>query len=172
MGCNISTPPIASQTYTSTAPFTLLQDKRIEGKILSVYDGDTCHIALKHPAVKQIWRYKCRLAHIDTPEIRTHDVKEKKAALKARNRLVVLSTDVGHLIPSPECTWSKKLLQGVLNRNTRSVFIQCGKFDKYGRLLVVLYAKRRNSVSINQTLVNEGLAKPYEGGTKVVFGMK
>lgn len=171
MGCTLTktADDVATADYASTSEFTLLQDEKVQGKVVSVYDGDTCHIALKHPTLKQIFRFKCRLAHIDTPEIRTHDSEEKKAALRARNRLVALSTDIGHMLPNMNCAWSKKLLQDVVNRNTKTIFVQCGKFDKYGRLLVVLYPTQSARVSINQTLINDGLAKPYEGGTKATY---
>ena len=171
MGCTLTKAAhdVATAGYASTSEFTLLQEQRVEGKVVSVYDGDTCHIALKHPTLKQIFRFKCRLSHIDTPELRTHNAEEKKAALKARNRLVSLSTDTGHMLPNMGCAWSKKLLQDVVDRNTRTIFLQCGKFDKYGRLLVVMYPTQSARVSINQTLINEGLAQPYEGGTKATF---
>jgi endonuclease YncB( thermonuclease family) len=53
-----------------------------------------------------------------------------------------------------------------LKKNKKLIHVECYKFDKYGRLLVVLF---NNNKSINDTLIKEGFAKKYDGGTKELF---
>ena len=58
------------------------------------------------------------------------------------------------------------------------VVIECGEFDKYGRLLGKIYLKQENdgqsgggeSVSINDWLVQNKYAFPYDGGKKQDWG--
>ena len=53
--------------------------------------------------------------------------------------------------------------------NNRLVYIKCGKFDKYGRLLGTIYLKKDNGIldnSVNQLMVKYNYAIPYSGGSK------
>jgi len=54
----------------------------VEGKVLSVYDGDTITLGSRIIgwAESPIYKWKVRLSAIDTPEIRTNNPKEKEAA--------------------------------------------------------------------------------------------
>jgi endonuclease YncB( thermonuclease family) len=63
--------------------------------------------------------------------------------------------------------YAKKLLEEkILNK---IVILQCGKWDKYGRLLGTIYvkggclSKREN---VNVWMVDNNLGKPYFGGKK------
>ena len=47
------------------------------------------------------------------------------------------------------------------------VTIKCGKFDKYGRLLIDIYYKKQH---INQWLIDEKYAFAYDGKTKKDWG--
>lgn len=148
------------------------------GKVLSIYDGDTCHIALIN--YDKFLKLKCRLAYIDTPELKplkAHDnrLEEMSKAMKARNRLVQLATscqiDVDSQMKGAEL---QKLLDA---SNNKLVAVECGQFDKYGRLLVVIYDYDpqtflnipRIENSYNARLVLDGFAKLYDGGTKEAF---
>ena len=66
---------------------------------------------------------------------------------------------------------SKKEIQQHLHDNKTIIKIECGKWDKYGRLLATLYTTKRSFLSkekvcINQELIKSGFAKPYNGGSK------
>ena len=69
--------------------------------------------------------------------------KEKELAKAAKERFIQLVT----ANPSGLCV------------------IECGNFDKYGRILVTVY-NGINKESINELMIKEGHGKPYEGGTK------
>ena len=47
------------------------------------------------------------------------------------------------------------------------VTVKCGKFDKYGRLLIDIYYKKQH---INQWLIDEKYAFAYDGKTKKDWG--
>jgi micrococcal nuclease len=111
------------------------------GKVVYIYDGDTVHIVLPLRDSDKLIRIKARLSGIDTPELRVAEQKEK--ALEAKERL-----------------------QTILDKQNYMVTAKCGKFDKYGRVLVTLY-QSQNNVSINQQLINDGYAYAYDGGTKM-----
>lgn len=111
-------------------------------EVLSVYDGDTITVALDLGLSIKV-RAKCRLLGIDTPEIRTKSAAEKEAAYTARDRvreLILGKTVVLHSVAKP---------------------------DKYGRLLVKVWAE--DGSCVNQLLIDEGLAREYDGGTKVAY---
>ena len=53
-----------------------------------------------------------------------------------------------------------RLKDKILNQVVK---VNCGKFDKYGRLLVTIYFNEKN---INKWLINKKYAFKYDGGTK------
>lgn len=120
-------------------------------KVVDVYDGDT--VTITYYLQKKIVKMSCRLFRIDTPELRTTDIKEKEAAKLAKDTLIKL------------CEPNDKLL-----------YVQFGKMDKYGRPLVTLYNKKHirgkdkeYSNSINNRMVEMGLALSYDGKGKDKF---
>lgn len=137
------------------------------GKIVDIYDGDTCRIAFymkeRFQNSSDIVMVASRLFGIDTPEIRTKNQLEKNAALKARRRLCELVTTVKD--PSK------------LNENKRLVKVRFGKNDKFGRPLCIIFTELNGEIdyynifenSVNHKLITEGLAKVYLGGTKEGF---
>ena len=137
-------------------------------KIVDIYDADTCKIVfiLNNSIVK----FNCRLSHIDSPEIKpslkiAHRSVEIKAAKKCRNKLIQLCTN--SMCPL-ECILNKKLKQKYLSENTKLLNVKCGKFDKYGRLLIELY-HIGSEKSINNLLIDEKYVHSYSGKTKKKF---
>lgn len=122
-----------------TNMFTL-EGQTIRGKCVSVYDGDTikCVFPIPNTSDNQLYKWNCRLGRVDTPELRTKNLKEKEFGKKVRDNL----------------------RSEILNK---IVELKCGEFDKYGRLLVeVLY----DGKNMNDWLIENGYAKPYNGGKK------
>ena len=107
-----------------------------EAKVLEVYDGDTITVAF--PFGGKMFRWKCRLNGVDTPELRTRNLKEKEFGYKVRDYL------------------REKILGKVVK-------ISCKDFDKYGRLLVEVYD---DTESVNNWLIENEYAFAYDGGTK------
>lgn len=121
-------------------------------KVVHIHDGDTVRVVFymnepPNKSEKPIMT-SVRLFGIDTPEIRTKDLKEKEMGLKAKERL-------------------KEIIQ-----KENLIRVSFGKNDKYGRPLATLYKVNDNFVfdnSINNQLVKEKLAVRYFGKTKVKF---
>lgn len=109
-------------------------------EVLSVYDGDTltARLDLGMAIFREV---SCRLHGLDTPEIRTRVAGEKEAATAARDRVRELVLGKPVIIHSIE------------------------KPDKYGRLLVRVWTE--GGVCVNDLLIEEHLAIPYDGGMKI-----
>ena len=140
------------------------------GKIVDMYDGDTCRIILVHNDILQ--KFECRLVGVDTPEMKPSLSKEHRDqeiinAHKCRNRLLQLVTNC-HM-PSLDVMMKKPECKKLLDTNTKLIMVKCGEFDKYGRLLVTIFSGEHDQVSANQQLVIENYAKSYDGGKKDVF---
>jgi endonuclease YncB( thermonuclease family) len=104
-------------------------------KVLSCYDGDTVRVAFKYN--NQYYNFSIRLYGIDCPEIRS---KNKERAIMIRDYV----------------------REQLLNKN---VYIECGRFDKYGRVLGKIYETYGNYLkddSFNEKLIKLGYAKKYE----------
>ena len=130
-------------------PFFSLDNTFCECKVVDVYDGDTCKVVF--PFSDKIYRWNVRLLGYDTPERRPSKSKENrddeiKAAYAARDFLI-------SKVMNPQQT----------------VYIKCGKFDKYGRLLGTLFVKKDDTNSVNDLMIQEGHGYAYDGGTKKVF---
>ena len=55
-----------------------------------------------------------------------------------------------------------------MNNSTQLVYIKCGEFDKYGRLLGELRVNLEDDKSVNQQMIDNGYGYEYHGGTKKV----
>ena len=107
-----------------------------EAKVLSVYDGDTVKVAFELGGT--MYKWNCRLSGVDTPELRTKNLQEKKFGYEVRDHL------------------RAKILNKV-------VTLKCGEFGKYGRLLIEIFI---DDQSVNKWLIENGYAFEYDGGTK------
>lgn len=114
-----------------------------EGHVIKVYDGDTITIASKLPYdSSKLYRFTVRLKGVDTPEIKGSTKEEKEMAIEARNFL------------------SGLILQ-------KKVYLKNIQHEKYGRILADVYLNT-DTIAINQTMLNERYAIPYDGKTKKV----
>ena len=70
----------------------------VGGRVVKVYDGDTITVASRMPGLRDspIYKFSVRLRGIDTPELRTKDMREKAAAVVARDALAerIMGRDV------------------------------------------------------------------------------
>ena len=146
---NAYEPYIDNDLYDADKDIKLFSFNEYEcyAKIVYVYDGDTVHIVIPFPPQwgggGKLVKIKTRLNGIDTPELRIAEQKER-----------------GLL--------AKKRLEEIISETNNIVYVKCGKFDKYGRVLVDLYTNNDMKTHINMQLVNEGHAYEYDGGTKKI----
>lgn len=132
---------VCKSIYTiRDAPIFSLDGYKVLGKVHSVYDGDSVKIIFPFHGI--MYKWNCRLSGIDTPELRTKCDDEKKMAYHVRDVL------------------REKILDKVVS-------VECGKFDKYGRLLATLTCNDDSNCCINTWLVENKYAVAYEGGKRV-----
>lgn len=120
------------------APMLSFEGKKIKAKVVSVYDGDTIKVIF--PLKDTFYKWNCRLTGIDTPELRTRNINEKNYGYEVRDIL------------------REKILNKI-------VYLECGDFDKYGRLLTEVFLND-NNISVNEWLIENKYAFAYDGGTK------
>ena len=122
----------------------------LNGRVVSVYDGDTLRIVFRYRGVLQ--QHSCRMLGYDSPEM--------KPPLKNKDR--ELEKDAALL--------AKAALEAQVTQ-TPLIKVECHRFDKYGRILVVLYTRTRfgrKGYNINNYMLDNGYGVPYDGGTKAV----
>ena len=117
-------------------------------KINRVVDGDTIDVTIDL-GFDLYKKERVRVAGVDTPEKRTRDLEEKALGIDATN-------------------WIKEKLKAAIDGDDDLIIRTelVGGTGKYGRLLGWLYIGD-GSLSINEQMITEGYAFPYDGGTKV-----
>jgi len=112
-----------------------------------VLDGDTIDVTIDL-GFDLYKKERVRVAGVDTPEKRTKDLEEKELGIHATN-------------------WLKDKLEGAISGDDDLVIRTelVGGVGKYGRLLGWLYVGD-GELSLNEMMIAEGYAWPYDGGTK------
>jgi len=115
-------------TLSNTEHFTLKSTQLHKCKLISVIDGDTVKVAFKPFGIfSKYWVFNVRLLDFDAPETRTKDHDEKLKGVEARNWLVGLLTNP-------------------------IVWLECGDFDNFGRILGYLFLDESRNVSVNELM--------------------
>jgi endonuclease YncB( thermonuclease family) len=111
-------------------------------KYIRNYDGDTITFNIKnvHPLLGE--EINIRIKGIDTPEIRAKCDNEKILALKA------------------------KLFVEDLCINAKRISLKNAERGKYFRIVADVYIDK---INIGKLLLNNKIAVPYDGGTKINF---
>ena len=139
MQSHVSHPAILDaevENATSSVAFFTLKGHKCRAKVVHVYDGDTVHLVFDY--LGHMFKWHVRIAHVDTPELKTKNLEEKKMGYETRDKL-------------------RELIDG------KVVEVLCLDFDKYGRVLAEI---TYNSIRIDQWLIENRYAKSYEGKTK------
>ena len=111
--------------------------------IHKVVDGDTIDADIDLGFDISLTK-RIRLAGVDTPESRTSDSYEKKLGLEAKE-------------------WLKHRLEFAKDIIIRTELPD--STEKYGRIIGHLYINNEDQ-SLNNQMISEGYAWPYDGGTK------
>lgn len=131
-----------SSNYKKNVQKFSLNGLCMDCKCVKVYDGDTITVVGKSNQIYngQELIYNLRIIGIDTPEVRSKKLKEKKLAIFVRDILKEM----------------------ILNK---MVQVEFGKFGKYGgRTLGNVWIGETN---IAKHLLDRGYANPYDGGKKI-----
>ena len=128
------------QNKNNEVPLFSLNGKSFMAKIVEIYDGDTITVIFK--LFGEYYKWKCRIKHVDSPEIKTQDKIEKERAIFVRDKMRDLLLNK---IVTIHCSLDKK--------------------DKYGRLLIEFNIPKSNT-KIHEWLIQNNYARPYEGDSK------
>ena len=116
-------------------------------EINRVVDGDTIDVTIDL-GFDLFKKERVRVAGVDTPEKRTRNLEEKALGIDATY-------------------WLQTKLEGAISGDD-DLIIRTeldGGVGKYGRLLGWLYIGD-GDMSLNEQMITEGYAHPYDGGTK------
>jgi endonuclease YncB( thermonuclease family) len=147
------------QNATIDVPLFSLQGVKTQARVVSIYDADTMTIVM--PFAGKFCKFNLRLYGIDTPEMKSKNTEVRDKAIKAKERVIRLITD------GKTMATSRKDLQMYLSSNITLVYIECFDQDKWGRTLAKVYIKEGDAKSISDVLLEEKLAYPYFGETKL-----
>lgn len=112
-------------------------------EVVKVVDGDTIDVIIDL-GFDVLHKCRVRLAGIDTPESRTRNLEEKKLGLEAKAYLKDALSSSDSIIIKTEKSNSK---------------------GKFGRILGWVYLDGAFN-SINHTMIDDGYAWGYDGGSK------
>ena len=116
-------------------------------KVVDIYDGDTCRVVFNHNGFINKWNI--RMNGYDTPEMRPSKSLPNREEIKTKAKE------------------SKNYLKSLIsNTPEQLVYLKCGNFDKYGRLLGEIFIEKNDTTSVNQMMVSNGYGYEYHGGTK------
>lgn len=117
-------------------------------KVVDIYDGDTCRVVFNHNGVINKWNV--RMQGYDSPEMRPSKSKPNRNEIKIKAKQ------------------SKEYLKSLIaNKDNKLVYLKCGKFDKYGRLLGEIFIDLEDEQSVNDMMITNGYGYKYDGGTKI-----
>ncbi len=129
---------------TMDTPELSLKNQKYLCKIVDVYDGDTVKSVFYFKDT--LYRWNVRLCGINTPEMRPSRNKE------GRDKII------------ENAKKSRDYLKSIFEKSNNLVYISCGGFDKYGRLLGTFFTSENDNDfenSINKTMINTGYALVY-----------
>lgn len=160
--CFQASPSLQRATFDSTPAF---EPPTGVCKVLDAYDADTCRVALRM-SDDTLAKFTVRLHGIDAPERKPSKQAqfrelEKKAAMRARARLLMLVTNY-----AVDLSFDRTTAKEECGKSTKLVHLSGTSFDKYGRILGTL-RELNDTQSINDRLVQEGWVRTYDGGTRV-----
>ena len=112
-------------------------------KVVDIYDGDTIKVVFDLNG--SFYRWTVRMLGYNSPEMRV------SVNNPARDTIKQLAID------------SRDFLKSVIQNNDQLVYIKCGGFDKYGRLLGTIYINQNDKVSVNQLMIDNHKGIPYDG---------
>lgn len=140
-----------------------LKGKEFFARVADIYDGDTLTLII--PVENSFFRYSVRMIGIDTCEIKSKHLENKKLAIRARNTLLKWVMKSRHI--NTDEPYTRKQIQDMLSSDVCLVWVKCDDFEKFGRILCNVYSDPSDIESFSERLIAEKLAYPYMGDTKL-----
>tara|TARA_B110000971_G_scaffold1751_1_gene1967 strand:- start:1313 stop:1780 length:468 start_codon:yes stop_codon:yes gene_type:complete len=134
--------------------FFQFNNKKFYCKVVDIYDGDTITIAVC--LENKIYKYKVRMSGYDSPEMKPRLSNPNRDEIKKAAK------------------HAKEVLSELILNKIVVIHIQDTTWDKYGRLLGVIYAQipckgvtmKSYNFNVNDYMIERGLGYKYFGGTK------
>ena len=133
--------PVPTATPTSTAKPEPSTDGEFFVSIVRVLDGDTVEVEIEEVQVEGLKNQTVRIEGVDTPETRTSDDFEKVCG-----------------------NWSKERVVEFVSADGQYILLTDFEDGGFGRVLGDI--RSPNGGRLSEFLLDEGLAVPYEGGTR------
>ena len=130
---------ISNDKQISNAPREEKEVRMIWARVVDIYDGDTFTICYIRDG--KFIRRRCRCLGYDSPELRTNNIQEKAAAMRA-----------------------KEFLKAYLPSSTSK--FEISGLDKYGRFLI---SYTKNGRTLADVMIENGHGYAYKGGKKKEF---
>jgi endonuclease YncB( thermonuclease family) len=143
--------------YDASSPWFTLSGMEADVRVIDIIDGDSLIFVMHFNGA--FHKFRGRLAGIDTCELSSTNPTNKQLAHQAKKRLYQLVTRKDP--PEGRLCMKKTLFQ-----DKYMVRCKLGGFDKFGRVLVDLFAAGGLD-SFSDILVREKLAYRYKGNKKM-----
>ena len=130
-------------------------------RLENLHDGDSPCVIFESDST--LYKMMTRLIGIDTPEIRTKDLAEKKLAVAARNRAAHWALPEHFQVDG---VYTEKEVKRILAETPVLLWMKCSESDKFGRTLVKLFRNSEMTDCLNSLLLSEGYGDSYQGGKK------
>lgn len=131
---------------TRDYPRYTLKDKVYLGKVCEIYDGDTLDIILYLPDDNTFKRCRVKMHGYDSPEIHPRRDAPGREDIKCR------------ALESMEALWQYSTNTELFTYNhTTLVRVECGDWDKYGRIFAKIYRIRNDNLDDIDFCVNEAM---------------
>jgi len=151
------------KNYDNKTPFFSLEGINTFARVVDVVDGDTMHVVI--PLLDKYYKFTVRLIGIDTCETNSGNIEIKNKGLQAKYRVIELLLK-NKKINEIMCI-NRKQVKQFFDEYISIIWIECGEFDKYGRLLANISTKENEKLkSISNILYEEKLAYKYDGDKK------
>lgn len=141
-------------------------------RVVSLHDGDTLTAVFE--ALGGFYKINVRLDGIDAPEMNATSPANRMVAVLARDRLLalVIGENQGAAAAARRASvdaGDKNPIDALLDADVYVARIQCGRCEKYGRLLGKVSSAFSDALSpsFGDVLVMERLALRYRGGKKM-----
>jgi endonuclease YncB( thermonuclease family) len=117
-------------------PYFSFKNKKVIGKIVSVYDGDSFTAIFEYKG--DLIKYKFRCYGYTSPELKP------SLSLENRDEIIKLANDARN-----------KFIELTSKSENKLVTLECFEFDNYGRILVNVY-NNVDKESVNKLMIKEG----------------
>lgn len=168
-----TTNDLQNYNYNNTEFFSL-NGISCECRIVDILDGDTLTVII--PVHNFYYKFIIRLYGIDTCEIKSKNNFLHNKGIDAKNKVISLLCTANNINPFYCTNLSKNDIKEFFKNNFIKAHIKCLHFDKFGRTLAEIFLPKKQEstestdksiLSLSNILLNEKLAYPYFGDTKM-----